>query len=268
MWTSSRTTSGASDAISATASATVAASPTTSTSPSSSDRTPARNSAWSSTSRTRGVIGRRPLRSSTSSTSVPPPPGAAWIAARPPWRSIRPTIDSRTPRRSAGTRGRIEARPAVAHEDLEALVGRLRVDRHGARVAGELRGVEHRLARGRDERLAVAIERRVADGDDVDRDAVRLLDLLGGGLQRGRQRALAVGAASARRSARCAARAPGGGRAPRPRAGRRRASARARASAGRSRAGARRPRRAPASGSARRARPTATTAAAGRTARR
>src|SRR5205085_5823089 len=42
------------------------------------------------------------LGSSTSSTSVPPP-GEAWIVARPPWRSIRPTIDSRTPRRSAGT---------------------------------------------------------------------------------------------------------------------------------------------------------------------
>ena len=42
--------------MSATASATVAASPTTSTSPSSSVRTPARNSAWSSTSTTRGML--------------------------------------------------------------------------------------------------------------------------------------------------------------------------------------------------------------------
>ena len=41
-------------------------------------------------------------RSSTSSISVPPP-GAVCTAARPPWRSIRPTIDSRTPRRSSGT---------------------------------------------------------------------------------------------------------------------------------------------------------------------
>ena len=42
-------------------------------------------------------------RSITSSTSVPSP-GAVCSTARPPWRSIRPTIDSRTPRRSAGTR--------------------------------------------------------------------------------------------------------------------------------------------------------------------
>jgi hypothetical protein len=41
-------------------------------------------------------------RFSTSSTSVPSP-GAVCTTARPPWRSIRPTIDSRTPRRSAGT---------------------------------------------------------------------------------------------------------------------------------------------------------------------
>ena len=39
---------------------------------------------------------------STSSTSVPSP-GPECDAARPPWRSMRPTIDSRTPRRSSGT---------------------------------------------------------------------------------------------------------------------------------------------------------------------
>src|SRR5439155_4887792 len=39
---------------------------------------------------------------SASSTSVPSP-GAERTVARPPWRSMRPTIDSRTPRRSAGT---------------------------------------------------------------------------------------------------------------------------------------------------------------------
>ncbi len=42
-------------------------------------------------------------RSITSSTSVPSP-GEEWIAARPPWRRMRPRIDSRTPRRSSGTR--------------------------------------------------------------------------------------------------------------------------------------------------------------------
>src|SRR5262249_47582359 len=39
---------------------------------------------------------------STSSTSVPWP-GREWTVAVPPWRSMRPTIESRTPRRSAGT---------------------------------------------------------------------------------------------------------------------------------------------------------------------
>src|SRR5204863_4398472 len=39
--------------------------------------------------------------SSLSSTSVPS--GELFTVARPPWRSIRPTIDSRMPRRSSGT---------------------------------------------------------------------------------------------------------------------------------------------------------------------
>src|SRR4051812_12887993 len=44
----------------------------------------------------------RHFSSSVSSTSVPAP-GAAVIRALPPWRAIRATIDSRTPRRSSGT---------------------------------------------------------------------------------------------------------------------------------------------------------------------
>src|SRR6185436_2916073 len=40
--------------------------------------------------------------SSVSSTSVPWP-GAVCRVAVPPWRAMRPTIDSRTPRRSGGT---------------------------------------------------------------------------------------------------------------------------------------------------------------------
>ncbi len=63
----------------------------------------------------------------------------------------------------------------------------------------ELRGVQHRLAGGGDERLAIAIEARVADVDDVDRHPVGLLDLLRGGLELGREPALAV---RARRRAR------------------------------------------------------------------
>ena len=120
---------------------------------------------------------------SVSSTSVPAP-GAEWIAARPPWRAMRPTIDSRTPRRSSGTRGRVEARAAVAHEDLQRVVGRLGVDVDG-RAAAELRRVDHRLARGGHERLAAPVERAVADDHDLDRHAVRALDLAGHRLERG-----------------------------------------------------------------------------------
>src|SRR5215211_2884531 len=46
----------------------------------------------------------------TSSTSVPSP-GRVWIAALPPWRSIRPSTDSRSPRRSAGTASRSKPGP-------------------------------------------------------------------------------------------------------------------------------------------------------------
>jgi hypothetical protein len=57
MCTSSRTTSGSSAPIRFTASATVLASPITSTRPASSARTPARNMAWSSTTKTRNACG-------------------------------------------------------------------------------------------------------------------------------------------------------------------------------------------------------------------
>ena len=58
-----------------------------------------------------------------------------------------------------GDGGRIEARAAVAHEDLQRVVGRLGVD-VDRRAAAELRRVDHRLARGGDERLAAPVERR------------------------------------------------------------------------------------------------------------
>ena len=77
-----------------------------------------------------------------------------------------------------GHRGRVEARAAVADEDLQRAVGRLGVDVDG-RAAAELRGVDHRLARGGDERLAAPVERPVADDDDLDRHAVGALDLAG-----------------------------------------------------------------------------------------
>ncbi len=82
-----------------TASSTVAASPSTSTSPSSSARTPARNSWWSSTMTTLGAS----LMPCHPQLDLGALAGRRVDAARPPWRSMRPTIDSRTPRRSAGT---------------------------------------------------------------------------------------------------------------------------------------------------------------------
>src|SRR5262249_7400345 len=53
---------------------------------------------------------RRRHGSITSSTSVPWP-SREWTAARPPWRSIRPTIDSRTPPRSSGTSSSVRRGP-------------------------------------------------------------------------------------------------------------------------------------------------------------
>ena len=153
-----------------------------------------------------------------------------WTVARPPWRSMRPTIESRTPRRSAGTASAVEARAAIAHEDLDALALDLGEERDRLR-ARELRRVHQRLARGGDQRGRAVVERPVAHGDDLDRHVVVALDLGRGGLQRARERRRARPGAC--RSATPAARAPGGGRARRPRAGRRRASAPARASAGR-----------------------------------
>ena len=121
--------------------------------------------------------------SSTSSTSVPPP-GALVTRARPPWRSMRPTIDSRTPRRSPGTALGSKPGPAVAHEHLRAAGAALGVDVHG-RAAAELRRVRHRLAGGGDDRLVSAVEVAVAHHHHLDRHPVALLDVRGGGLERG-----------------------------------------------------------------------------------
>ena len=164
---------------------------------------------------------------------------------------MRAIIESLTPRRSAGTASGLEARPAVAHEHLGAPVLDLGVERDRLR-AGELRRVHERLAGGGDQRARRA--RRAAR-----RRRSRPRSARGGRTRPRPRRPPARPPASpcpraACRSATPAARAPGGARARRPRAGRRRASARARASAAPSRAGARRPRRAPGSGSARRAR--------------
>ena len=84
-------------------------------------------------------------------------------------------------------RAGVEARAAIAHEDLRPLVRSLGVD-VDAPGAGELRGVEDRLARGGGQRGGVAVERPVADADDLDLDAVLLLDVRGRAHQRTVQR--------------------------------------------------------------------------------
>ena len=186
MWTSSRTTSGSASTIAVSAASTLPASPRISTRPSSSARTPARKRSWSSTITTLGDRRAHRGRSSVSSTSVPRP-GAARIAARPPCRSMRPTIDSRTPRRSAGTASGSKPGPRSRTKTCKALAVGLGVERDRSGVPGELGGVHERLARGGDQRARAVVERRVADGDDVDADAVGVLDLLGGGGQRRRE---------------------------------------------------------------------------------
>ena len=172
-------------------------------------------------------------------------------SAVPPARAIRPRIDSAIPCVPVGQRVRVEARAAVAHVDRDLVVAD--VDEGGDLVgAGVLGGVRHRLARGEHERLDPLVERHVAGADELDRDAVQLLDL-----GRGRRRSRTRGSRPrpARRGrARRAARAPAGGRARRRAAGRRPRAGRARASAARSRGRARPSRRAPRSGCGRCAR--------------
>ena len=103
----------------------------TSTRPSSSARTPARKRSWSSTITTLGVRGHR---------GVPSParprcrgPGASRIAARPPCRSMRPTMESRTPRRSAGTASGSNPGPRSRTNTCEPLAVDLDVDDTGPR---------------------------------------------------------------------------------------------------------------------------------------
>ena len=106
--TSRSTTSGRVARMTATASSTESASPTTSMvgAPTpdrvSSDRTPARMSAWSSTSTRRIGAGHGWLLGMRISTSVPTP-GWLTTVAFPPARSARPTTDSVIPLRSVAT---------------------------------------------------------------------------------------------------------------------------------------------------------------------
>ena len=80
----------------------------------------------------------------------------------------------------------IEAATAVADEDRDLVLAD--VDEGRDLVgAGVLRGVRHRLASGEDKRLDPVVQRHVAGADELDRDAVQLLDLGGGGVDRGRE---------------------------------------------------------------------------------
>ena len=124
-------------------------------------------------------------RSSSSSTSVPDP-GALEIVARPPWRRMRPTIDSRTPRRSDGTAAGSKPGPRSRTNTFEPLRRHLGEHVHG-RAAAELGGVRHGLAGRSHHGLGGRVERRVAHRHHLDRHAVVLLHLGGGRLERGAQ---------------------------------------------------------------------------------
>ena len=81
----------------------------------------------------------------------------------------------------------VEARAAVADEDLDPGAGGLGVDVDAARTR-VLGRVRHRLACGEHQRAVLVGHRRVTHADHLDRDAVRVLDLGGHRTQRGRER--------------------------------------------------------------------------------
>jgi hypothetical protein len=70
------------------------------------------------------------------------------------------------------------------------------------RVRRELDHVQDRLAPGGHQRLGALVERPVADGDDLDRNAVRVLDLGDGRVERRGQRGAGVSLGMARMSVR------------------------------------------------------------------
>ena len=251
MWTSSRTTSGRSARIVRTASSTEPASARTSTRPSSSARTPLRKIAWSST-----ITTRRQARSSALASQgeldLGARAGLERIVALPPWRSMRPMIDSRTPRRSAGIAVGVEARRrGRARRPGRASAPSRRRRRSAPASPANFAALVSASRVAATSGAAALVERAVADGDDVDRHAVRVLDL-------GRDRARARRRGCRPRPGAIAVEQPGAqlallaAREGRHLArDRRRASASGSASAAPSRAGGRRPRRAPGSGSAR-----------------
>jgi hypothetical protein len=135
------------------------------------------------------------VRAIRSSTSVPSPV-VEWIAAVPPWRSMRPTIDSRTPRRSAGTAPGSKPGPR-SRTNTSSSSSRTSANTDTAAPSPNFAALTIASRAAADDRLGVVVELRVADRHDVDRHAVRVLRLGGRQLERGLEgRALAERAAA------------------------------------------------------------------------
>ena len=92
-----------------------------------------------------------------------------------------------------GDTGRVEARAVIAHEGLRDVGAYLDVGRHRGRPVPDR--VEQGLPQRPHQRVRVLAQRPVAGDDQVDRDAVQLLDL-GRGVGRGRGEAVRGGATS------------------------------------------------------------------------
>ncbi len=117
-------------------------------------------------------------RGSLSRTSVPS--GLLVMVAVPPWRFIRPMIDSRTPSRSAGTASGSKPGPRSLTKTSARAVGDFQVDGHGA--AAVPGGVQHGLAGGLDQGLVAFGHGAVAHADHLDGVAQGVFHLGRGGL--------------------------------------------------------------------------------------
>ena len=101
---------------------------------------------------------------------------------------MRPTIDSRTPRRSAGTASGSKPGPRSRTNTSTRSLADLGVDGDRRRGPANLAALTIASRAAATSASARVVERAVADRHDVDRDAVRLLDLGRGELERGRER--------------------------------------------------------------------------------
>src|SRR5690625_1787611 len=195
-WTSSRTTSGRSSWMTATADSTSAASPTTSRSGawrSSSLRTPLRTRAWSSTTTIRSRLSCWFISLSCRRGHPEADLGARQTAGRPgPDRRTAPVPLEPPDDRAAhpvpvgGDRIEVEARTAVPDEHLDHSLTDLNVQRHRGRAVDHR--VAQRLAGARGKGLDRGAGRVVPGGDDVDGHPVLVLHLAGNLAQRGSHR--------------------------------------------------------------------------------